>query len=132
MNRIILAFGIGILGILISCQNQGSTAIPQVETNSKLVNLSEAKKMLAAGEVIALDVRTPEEISEGKIQGALEIDYKANNFKEKIEKLDKSASYLVYCRSGGRSAKCTKLMKKLGFKQTYDLDGGYAAWSSEK
>ncbi len=131
MNRLLLVLLISQLGILVSCQNQGAQSNSQVETNSTLVNVAQAKSLLAKGDVIALDVRTPEEISEGKIQGALEIDYKAAGFKEKINKLDKSKAYLIYCRSGGRSARSAKLMKKLNFKQTYDLDGGYTAWSSE-
>ena len=117
---------IGLLALLllVSCKNQQTT------TTSSLVDVTKAKELLDSKSVIALDVRTPYEIKNGKIKDALELDFKAEGFKEKLDAFDKSKSYLVYCRSGGRSAKSIKLMSNLGFSNTYDLEGGYTAWSN--
>lgn len=75
-----------------------------------------------------LDVRTPEEVAEGKISNALEIDYRGENFEEKIKALDKSDSYIVYCRSGKRSAESSTIMAKLGFTNVHNMEGGILAW----
>jgi rhodanese-related sulfurtransferase len=41
---------------------------------------------------------------------------------------DPGKPVLVYCRSGGRSARASKQLEKLGYKVVYDLDGGITAW----
>ncbi len=79
-----------------------------------------------------LDVRTAAEYAESRIKGALNIDVKAPDFKETIEKLDKNGIYLAYCRGGGRSAKAMMLMKEWGFRQVYNLAGGIMKWQEEK
>jgi thioredoxin 1 len=77
---------------------------------------------------VLLDVRTPEEYNEGHIKNAVLIDFKAADFKDKISKLDRSKTYLVYCKRGGRSAETMKLMKELGFKNLYHLYEGILVW----
>lgn len=81
--------------------------------------------------VVILDVRTPQEVSEGKIKGAKTIDFMNSNFKSEIEKLDKSKTYLVYCKMGGRSDKAAEIMNAAGFKTTYSLTGGITAWQEQ-
>ena len=81
------------------------------------------------GEDIQLiDVRTPTEVSAGKIENALNIDFNSPDFKAEIEKLDKDKKTLVYCAAGGRSGKAAQLMHDIGFKEVYDLQGGYGNW----
>ena len=75
-------------------------------------------------------MRTPGEVSEGYIDGAtLFIDYNGSNFDSKISKLDKSKSYIIYCHSGGRSARAFELMASKGFKKLYNLEGGISGWT---
>ena len=81
---------------------------------------------------VLLDVRTPEEIADGKISDALELDYFGDNFAVEIDKLDKDKHYVVYCKSGGRSAKSIAMMKEKGFEKCTNLKGGYTAWSTAK
>ena len=102
-------------------------------SNSAFQNLSVAdfKAKMASPDVVVLDVRTPGEVGEGKIDSALELDFRSDNFASELGKLDKEKTYLVYCRSGGRSGKTCDLMKKSGFREFYNLDGGYSAWSSQ-
>jgi len=78
-----------------------------------------------------IDVRTPEEFSEGFIEGAVNINFLDTEFKANIDKLDKEGNYLVYCKSGGRSKKALHLMKDIGFINVYSLTGGIKAWSAE-
>lgn len=79
-----------------------------------------------------LDVRTPKEFKKGHIDGAKNMNYYDDDFDAQIEKLDKDKPVYVYCHSGGRSAKAMSLMKEKGFKEVYNLLGGYGAWVSQK
>jgi len=79
-----------------------------------------------------LDVRTLQEFAESRIQGALNIDIKAPDFKDRIAKLDKNGIYLVYCKKGVRSARAMNLMKEAGFKMVFNLAGGLMKWLEEK
>lgn len=79
-----------------------------------------------------LDVRTEEEFIEGYIPEATNIDiYKGQGFIDRINELDKSKNYYVYCRSGARSAQACALMEQQGFKNAYNLMGGITEWEGE-
>lgn len=80
---------------------------------------------------VVLDVRTPPEIAAGKIAGALELDYKSPDFRERLAALDTTKTYLVYCRSGNRSGKACAIMAEMGYDTLYNLAGGYLDWVEE-
>jgi rhodanese-related sulfurtransferase len=81
---------------------------------------------------VILDVRTEAECDEGIIPNAINIDiYEGQGFITKIEALDKSKNYYVYCRSGARSAKACEVMNSLGFENAYNLLGGFMEWEGE-
>ncbi|MFZ4799263.1 MAG: thioredoxin domain-containing protein [Bacteroidia bacterium] len=75
-----------------------------------------------------IDVRTPEEFSQGFIKNAVNIDWNAGNFENQVSKLNKSKPVFVYCLAGGRSAGAAIKLKELGFNTIYDLKGGMNAW----
>lgn len=75
-----------------------------------------------------VDVRTLDEFNEGTIGKAQNIDYLSENFTVKLKDLNKDEPVYVFCRSGNRSEKARKIMLDLGFKEVYDLQGGYNAW----
>lgn len=72
---------------------------------------------------LILDVRTPDEIAEGYLEGAQFVDFMADDFKDKVELLDKAADYVVHCRSGNRSGQAIAIMADLGFTGEL-LNGG--------
>ncbi|MGO3706864.1 MAG: rhodanese-like domain-containing protein [Mesonia hippocampi] len=81
---------------------------------------------------VILDVRTDEEFSEGYIKNAKQIDiYQAQQFMEEVNALDKSKTYYIYCRSGGRSAQACMLLEQMGFNETFNLQGGFSEWQGE-
>lgn len=81
---------------------------------------------------LILDVRTQLEIEEGRIPKALLIDIQnASDFIQKVNELDKSKNYYVYCRSGSRSAQACMILNSLGFPNTYNLLGGILEWEGE-
>jgi rhodanese-related sulfurtransferase len=80
-----------------------------------------------------LDVRTEEELENGYIPGAKNIDiYKGREFIDEIDQLDRSKNYYVYCRSGKRSAQACTIMDQKGFNETYNLLGGFSEWEGER
>ncbi len=81
--------------------------------------------------VFVLDVRTPSEIADGKIRGAIEVDFKGGGFKDKIDKLPRDKKYIVYCKSGGRSSKTANMMVEMGFQEVFNLEGGFDAYTEE-
>ena len=80
--------------------------------------------------VITLDVRTPGEFMVGHIQGAINIDVEGMQFETEIAKLDKSATYAIYCQSGRRSLIAVETMSKAGFKNLANLTNGIADWQA--
>jgi rhodanese-related sulfurtransferase len=77
---------------------------------------------------VILDVRTPEEFESGHVEGAMNMDYYHPGFRVELGKLDRTKTYLVYCRTGNRSADAFAFMKELHFKEVYELEGGILAW----
>ena len=81
---------------------------------------------------VILDVRTQEEMEEGYIPEAINIDiYLGQEFLDEIGELDKSKNYYVYCRSGNRSRQACVLMNQLGIANAYNLEGGIIEWEGE-
>ena len=101
----------------------------------KMINLSETEWVKLhdeSEESVIIDVRTDDEFSTGYIEGAVNIDfYMGNKFISEIDKLDKSKSYFIYCKSGARSGQTCELMKQKGFKKVYNLEGGILGWTGE-
>ncbi len=88
-----------------------------------------AKLKELGAEVQLVDVRRPNEHREGHIEGALNIDFLEDGFAKKMERqLDKDKPVMLYCRSGRRSAAAARELEALGFKEIYDLEGGFLNW----
>lgn len=82
-----------------------------------------------AGQDVFIDVRQPEEWEEGVIPGAKTI--MLAELPEHLESLDKDASYVMVCRSGGRSGRAQQMMAAAGFSHVVNFDGGMLAWYDE-
>jgi rhodanese-related sulfurtransferase len=85
------------------------------------------EKFKSEKNAVLLDVRTAAEYNSGKIPGAKNIDIMSSSFDSKVEALDKTKVYFVYCRSGARSGSACNLMASKGF-EVYNLRGGIGAW----
>ena len=80
-----------------------------------------------ANKIQIVDVRTPDEFSEGHLPGAVNIDVNGTDFAEQIKKLDKKVPVAVYCRSGRRSKAAATQLSEQGF-EVVELDGGIISW----
>lgn len=78
----------------------------------------------ASENALLLDVRTPSEFKSGHIATAVNIDFESAAFESEIQKLDKTKTYFVYCRSGNRSGQAIAIMKQVGVENIYELRGG--------
>ena len=80
-----------------------------------------------------LDVRTEEEVADGYIPNAKNINIlKGQAFVYELEALDKTKNYYVYCKAGGRSGQACVIMNQMGFENTYNLAGGFSQWNGER
>ncbi|MBK9193017.1 MAG: rhodanese-like domain-containing protein [Crocinitomicaceae bacterium] len=119
-------------------ENSDSTAVSGPDTTettaqaatviSQDIDAAQFKSMLDSGNVILVDVRTPEEYAEGHIEGSVNIDYNSADFATSIDTLDKSKTTLVYCFAGKRGGGAREIMAEKGFAEVYNLIGGYGQW----
>lgn len=75
-----------------------------------------------------LDVRAPAEYAAGHLAGAMNLDYRSTAFRPGLDRLPRDGTYLVYCRTGGRSAAAAGVMSRLGFTRVHHMPGGIVAW----
>lgn len=115
MKKIIIILSVSFL--FLACSNKGYKNV-NIEKAIKLVNSST--------NLVILDVRTREEYLAGNIPNAINIDVLSQDFKSKIDMLDKNKEYLIYCRSGNRSIIASSIMSTNGFINIYNLENiGY-------
>jgi len=101
------------------------------ELRDKGLRLTPQRELVLSA-VRELGHATPEEVAEGALEGAQNINFYDADFKDILNKLDKSKPVFVYCRSGGRSGKCAQMCKDAGFAEVYDMKGGWLNYSSQK
>ena len=120
---------------IFSCQTNTQQATTTTATATKtktIVDLTPTQfKAIATktDNIVVLDVRTPKEVAQGVIPGAKVINFYDDNFKVELGKLDKSKTYMVYCKSGGRSGKACKALEDAGISSYHNLKGGITAWN---
>lgn len=126
-NSLIIIACLAVAIICFACKPKNSgqmvNGVPAEINTEQLASMIKDK-----ADIVLLDVRTPGEIADGKIEGAIEIDYHSDNFMNEINKLDKNKHYVIYCRSGGRSGKTAKKMLEAGFEKCTNVAGGYSSW----
>jgi rhodanese-related sulfurtransferase len=134
MKMIYLLFFFAVGMAACTTQAQNDAHVYQSKQNKPMFQDLSPEEFKAKAEAnknaVILDVRTAQEIAEGSIKGHIHIDAFAPDFAQQVEKLDKSKTYFIYCRSGRRSANACQIMAQKGFKELYNLDGGYMAWDA--
>lgn len=121
--KIKLLAALAAFGLLLTGCSASASATPKL-------SIEEFAAKAAEPNIIVLDVRTPGEFAQGRLANAINIDFQSGYFEEEVSKLDKNATYAVYCRSGNRSGQAVKIMADLGFTDMYDMDGGVIDWAA--
>jgi rhodanese-related sulfurtransferase len=128
-----IRYRLGLLGLVLFLIIGSSLALAADIHN---VSAPEAQTLIQKNQsnpaFVILDVRTPAEYGQGHIAGARLLDYKSARFSAGLERLDKTKTYLVYCRTGNRSGRALQLMKNSGFGKIYHLSAGIMDWASHK
>lgn len=111
----LILLGLAAVFLVVGCSTAGTS---DAEAAVREVSSAEAVQMLDSRTVI--DVRTPAEFAAGHLAGALNIPVEQSDFGDRIAQLDPEEPYLVYCRTGRRSAIAADIMDEAGFTDVAD------------
>jgi rhodanese-related sulfurtransferase len=116
MKKRVAVVGILAAFVLAAC-GSATSAVQTVDPQNFLASASQTG-------AVVVDVRTPEEFAAGHLPDAVNVNVEDPTFESQIASLDKGATYVVYCRSGRRSAVATDAMAAAGFTSVFNLNGG--------
>jgi rhodanese-related sulfurtransferase len=116
MRNFFVLFVIAILSSCVSDKEEG----PIVMVDA--VRFQEIRREYKGAMLV--DLRTPEEYSAGRLSGAVNIDFREDEFLHKLHQLSTRQVYIIYCDDGKRSREAAGLMEQLYFKQVYVLKNG--------
>jgi rhodanese-related sulfurtransferase len=121
-----------------ACQSPSSSEESKAETASSsttaagsVVTLTVQEFATQSSKGTILDVRTAGEVAQGKIEGALVIDYYSPDFLDQVSQLPKDQEVYLYCAVGARSEEAARLLIQQGYTKVYHLQGGIQGWSQE-
>ena len=106
---------------------------PQAAVQKKIddkasIVVAEAKALMASRkDLLLIDVRSPQEFSQGSIAGSKNIPF--IDIMEGRYTLPKDKPVLLICSIGGRSFAAVQLLQEKGYTEAFNLDGGVQAWS---
>lgn len=124
MKQIIFFFSLLFSVAITSCNNASAQQSHLLEPQQLLDKVNNE-------DVHFVDVRTPMEFNQGHIEGAINIDFMANDFADQLKQLDTDKPIVIYCRTGRRSGLTTRTLVEIGFKDIYDLKGGTISWQRQ-
>lgn len=117
-----------LLFCLFSCVDSNDFDPNKIPINVLDVENHQMVKLLQDNPGVLLDIRTPEEVSKGFLKNASFINFYDENFLQKASWVKKNQPIYVYCHAGGRSSKAAEMLIELGFREVYNLVGGYSKW----
>ena len=88
-------------------------------------------KNVDSEDVVLIDVSTPKEYENLHLEGAVNLSIFSRFFKSRLSSLDKTKTYIIYCKLGGRSKIALNVMQRLGFQKIYSIIGGTILWEEE-
>lgn len=132
----LIAFALTLTFALTACNSATPTQAENTEVAGAKVERLNApdfreklEALAAEGKVQLIDVRTPQEFGAGAIEGSANHNIYEADFQSQLQSYDKDKPVLVYCKSGARSAQAVSIFQSMGFKEIYELAGGYLAWA---
>lgn len=103
----------------------------EAQSEAMIIDISaeEAKELIDQDsiKIVIVDIRTYGEYMNGRIEGAILVDY-FNNFPNGLFELDRENTLLIYSRTGKRSRRSLPVFHELGFKRIYHMYNGLAEW----
>ena len=104
----------------------GNSIVNQIEGLVDTITWQEVESLKDNKDIFVLDVRTNEEFESGNYENAIHIPL--DDLRKRLNELDKSKTYLVYCRTGLRSYIACRILTQNGFK-VQNITGGYHFYS---
>ena len=95
------------------------------------VDTAAAADKIAAGNVVVLDVREPDEFEQGALPEVIHIPRGHLEAQVETRIIDKSTPVVVYCAGGVRSAFAAKTLQELGYSNVVSMAGGFGKWKDE-
>lgn len=86
------------------------------------------KEILATGEAVLVDVRTPGEYEAGHIEGAINVPL--DTIAQNLDKFPTDKPVLVYCASGHRAGMATSALRILGYSNVRAHSPGWKGWTA--
>ena len=128
--------GILFLAALSACQPNSTSQSTNTEGTTQTstasivtLNAQEFATKSTAGTIV--DVRTAGEVAQGKIEGALEIDFYSPDFLDQVSQISKDQEVYVYCAVGARSEEAARMLIQQGYTKVYHLQGGIQGWAQQ-
>ena len=80
------------------------------------------------GSDMLIDVRNPEEFAAGSIPGAVNIP--VDDIRDNLKHLPKDKRFVIFCQVGLRGYLAQRILVQHGFKEVYNISGGYTVWKA--
>lgn len=113
IHQALILFAIISLAVLSAC-GSATGGVRTISPDQAVADLSSRT---------VIDVRTPAEVAQGTLAGATNIDLQSPDFRSRVDALDRNGKYLLFCRTGNRSAQAAAIMDELGFTDVVDAGG---------
>lgn len=103
------------------------TSASQLWAAEKDISARDAKALLdAKRNIYLLDVRTPQEYSQGRIAGSVLIPI--GEFERRVREVPKNRTIIVYCAVGSRSKPVAGFLARQGYGEVYNVTDGIVGW----
>ena len=121
---------------LYSCQPNSKSESVNTEstsqtTSTSVITLSAQEFASKSSTGTVLDVRTAGEVAQGKIEGAVEIDFYSADFLDQVSQISKDQEVYLYCAVGARSEEAARMLLQQGYTKVYHLQGGIQGWAQQ-
>ena len=94
--------------------------------SGKVDNITYTQFQKMKDAVTILDVRTPDEIAYGAVQGHINIP--VDELRQRIAEVPGDRPIVVYCAVGVRAYIASRILKQAGYDKVYNLAGGYTSY----
>ena len=103
--------------------------VNEAKARVKEVNIDAYQDMPIEGHVL-IDTREDSEWAAGHAAGAIHLSKGIIERDIETQVPDKSATLVLYCGGGYRSALAADALRKMGYTNAISLDGGWRAWQA--
>lgn len=129
LGSVLMLIVVGVISYVVLQRNSmpGNAPSSNSDHTIQTITAEKGKQLMEEETIILVDVRTAQEYAKGHIPEAILIPNETISEEPPLELVDFSASIIVYCRSGHRSAEAAAKLSAMGYQNIYDM-GGIQDW----